>query len=239
MSGHHWHRSAGLLGAICRLVPECNTIAQFHKGLCGHSMNSALYEGYLARLSEGRRKDAGLMLDAFLRSFNSSEEREQWTRTFLKTHTYGAKVRHEVYAELIFPILFAGSKRNDAWSLYWLAGTCQNLYSAHKLYEIINFKGKTDLLKEAYAIDCNSTEVRQELLKSLLDDFAYASHEWPAGILWSVNGATLNQCTEIMSEVALARELDRDCAHALSIDDFESKVKHYKERLMSLPGNRH
>jgi len=175
-------------------------------------MNSALYEGYLA-------------------------EREQWTRTFLKTHTYGARVRHEIYAELIFPVLLAGSKRNDAWSLYWLAGTCQNLYSAHSLYELIKFKRKTDLLKDAYAIDRASTEVREALLKSLLDDFAYASHEWPAAILWSPERATPDQCIEIMSEVAFARELDREYAYALSIDEFESKVKQYKERLMSDPRN--
>jgi hypothetical protein len=31
--------------------------------------------------------------------------------------------------------------------------------------------------KDAYAIDCNSTEVREALLKSLLDDFDYASSE--------------------------------------------------------------
>lgn len=201
-------------------------------------MNLALYEGYLTRLAEGRRNDAKLMLDAFIRSFNSSEEREQWTRTFLQTHIYGAKIRHEVYADLVFPVLLAGSTRNEAWSLYWLAGTIQNLYSAHKLYESIKFKGKTDLLKDAYAIDRTSTEVSEALLKSLLDDFAYASHEWPAGILWSVNGATLDQCTEIMSEVALARELDRNCAYALAIDEFESQVKQYEERLMGDPKNR-
>jgi hypothetical protein len=196
-------------------------------------MNSALYEDYLALLAEGRRKDAGLMLAAFLRSFNTFEERERWTHTFLKTHTYDARVRHEIYAEIIFPSPMAGGKRNDAWSLYWLAGTCQNLYSAHRLFELIKFKSKTDLLKDAYAIDRASTEVREALLKSLLDDFAYASHEWPAAILWSMKGATLDQYTEIMSEVALARELDRECAYALSIDEFESKVKQYKERLMS------
>ncbi|WP_338831268.1 hypothetical protein [Bradyrhizobium sp. 27S5] len=196
-------------------------------------MNSALYEDYLARLSEGRRKDAGLILVAFLRSFNSSEEREDWTHTFLETHTYGARVRHEIYAELIFPVLLAGNKRNDAWSLYWLAGTCENLYTARGLHEQIKFKNKIDLLKDAYAIERNSSEVCEALLKSLLDYFDYASHEWPAGILWGHDGATLKQCNEIMSEVTLARELDRECAHALSIDEFESKVNQYKKRLMS------
>ena len=196
-------------------------------------MNSALYEDYLARLAEGRRKDAGVMLDAFLRSFNSAEEREQWTRTFLRTRTYGARVRHEIYAELIFPVLLAGSKRNDAWSLYWLAGTCQNLYTARRLHEQIKFKDKISLLKEAYAIDRNSSEVCEALLKSLLDYFCHASHEWPAGILWGNDGATLDQCNEIMSEVTLARELDRECAYALPIGEFESKFKQYQERLIS------
>jgi AcrR family transcriptional regulator len=78
------------------------------------------------------------------------------------------------------------------------------LYSAHKLYELIRFKRKTDLLKDAYAINRTSTEVCEALLKSLLDDFAYASHEWPAAILWSPERATPDQYTEIMSEVALA-----------------------------------
>jgi hypothetical protein len=59
-------------------------------------MNSALYEGYLALLAEGRRKDAALMLAAFLRSFDTCEERERWTHTFLRTHTHGARVRHEI-----------------------------------------------------------------------------------------------------------------------------------------------
>jgi hypothetical protein len=179
------------------------------------------------------------MLDALLRSFSTSEEREQWAHRFLRTHTYGARVRHELYAELVFPVLSAGSNRNDAWSLYWLAGTIQNLYKARGLYELIKFKSKTDLLKDAYAIDQNSTGVREALLKSLLDDFDYASHEWPSGILWGPGETTLDRCNEMMSEVTLARELDRERAYAWSIDEFESKLKQYRTRLTSgIPSRR-
>jgi hypothetical protein len=61
--------------------------------------------------------------------------------------------------------------------------------------------------------------VREALLKSLLDYLRHASHEWSAPIiLWGMDGATLDQCDEIMSEVILARELDREGAYALSID---------------------
>jgi hypothetical protein len=58
----------------------------FIKGCVWRSMNSALYEGYLALLAEGRRKDATLILREFLRSFNNYEERELWSHTFLKNH---------------------------------------------------------------------------------------------------------------------------------------------------------
>jgi hypothetical protein len=74
-------------------------------------------------------------------------------------------------------------------------------------------------------------------LKSLLDFFCYASHEWPAGILWGSDGAILDQCNEIMSEVTLARGLDRECAYASSIDEFESKLKQYQERLTGGPAD--
>ena len=124
------------------------------------------------------------MLDAFIRSFNSFEEREQFTRAFLGSHAYGEGIRHELYAEIIFPVLLAGSNRNDAWSLYWLAETIQHLKGARKLYEVIKFKTRTDLLKDAYAVDRDSIEIRKALLKSLWSEFDYASHEWPSGILW-------------------------------------------------------
>ena len=45
------------------------------------------------------------------------------------------------------------------------------------------------------------------------------------------DGATLDQCNEIMSEVALGRELDYEF-YALPIDEFESRLKQYQERLI-------
>jgi hypothetical protein len=41
-----------------------------------------------------------------------------------------------------------------------------------------------------------------------LDGFEYSEHEWPAGILYGMNGANLEQCQEIASAVTEARALD-------------------------------
>jgi hypothetical protein len=51
-----------------------------------------------------------------------------------------------------------------------------------------------------------------------------------------MDGATLDECNEIMTEVTFSRELDRECVHALSIDEFESKLKQYQDRLISGAG---
>jgi len=139
------------------------------------------------------------------------------------------RCRGELYAEIIFPVLLAGSNRNDAWSLYWLAETIQHLKGARKLYEVIKFKTRTDLLKDAYAVDRDSIEIRKALLKSLWSEFDYASHEWPSGILWRPSSRPVRR----NHVVALARELDRECAYAVAIDEFEGKVKQYYERLIS------
>jgi hypothetical protein len=200
-------------------------------------MNPALYEDYWALLAAGRRNEARSSLNAFIQSFRTFEEREQWTRAFLATHAYGERVRHEIYAEVIFPVLLAGSRRKDAWSLFWLAGTSENLSRMRRLHEQIDFKGELAFLKEAYAADRSFSEVRKRLLKHLLNYFVYAGHEWPAGILWGLDGATVDQCAELMSEVILARELDRECAHTASIDEFESMLKQYQERLVSRTRN--
>ena len=196
-------------------------------------MDLHLYEEYARLLAAGCRKEAAVVLRAFIQAFNSFSEREQWTGAFLRTHAFGAKIRHELYAEVIFPVLLAGSKRKDAWSLYWLAGTSQNLYGARQLHEQVGFKDATQLLKDAFAVDPNSISVRLALLDSLLSRFAHAAHEWPRGILWGMDGATLEQCNELMREVSLARELDGDRSRATLIDEFERKLHQYRGLLIS------
>ena len=75
--------------------------------------------------------------------------------------------------------------------------------------------------------------MREALLEGLLGYFRHAAHEWPACIQRGMDAATLDQCNEIMSEVTFSRELDREGVHTLSLDEFESKLKQYQERLIS------
>jgi hypothetical protein len=80
--------------------------------------------------TRGLRKEAKLSICQFVESFTDFAEMEAWTRKFLSTFKGGKRIRHELYERIIFPVLLAGHDRLDPWSIYWLAETAQNLYSA-------------------------------------------------------------------------------------------------------------
>ena len=192
-------------------------------------MDLDLYNKFLAAAAIGCKRDAAQAVAAFVASFAGDAERESWTREFLATHTYSARVRHEIYAEVIFPVLIDGASHGDAWSLYWLAGTAQNHYSDRRLSERIGFRTELGLLKEAYAIQPEQDEVRRALLTAVLAFLDHATHEWPAVILWGMDGATPTQCNEILEEINLTRTLDVDGANGTLIEDIDSKVRAYQE----------
>ena len=190
------------------------------------------YDRFLAAAAAGRKQQAAQNVAAFVASFASDVERETWTREFLASHAYGKRVRHEIYARVVFPVLLAGASRGDPWSLYWLAGTAQNHYSDQRLGERLSFKTELDLLKDAYAIEPGQDEVRRVLLAAVLAFFAHADHEWPAVILWGMDGATPAQCDGLLKEIHFARTLDAKGNYGELIGEFESKVRAYQERLL-------
>ncbi len=194
-------------------------------------MDLSSYEEFERLSNAGLRRQAVPYLKAFLASFKDESEREQWTVSFLATHTYGSKMRHEVFEDVVFPVLLAGWQRKDVWSMYWLAGTSQNLYSAKQLWKKYDYPSEFGFLMEAIAIDPDHVDVRAALLNVLLDQMNYAEHEWPAAILSGNEGASLDDCANFAERISLARELDEGISNAGFIDEFERKLRIYQERL--------
>ena len=189
-----------------------------------------LFDRFLAMRAVGRKKDAAIAVKAFVASFVDDDDRARWTRAFLETHRYGEHVRHEVYAEVIFPVLVAGYERNDAWSLYWLAGTTQNLTDLHLAR--IGHEGDIKLLHRALEIDPGYAQARHELLRAYVAWFSYASHEWPSAILVGFDGASLDDCDLYLAWVARARSLGPDSKQAAFFDDFAGKVRQNRDGLV-------
>lgn len=186
-------------------------------------MDESFYVQFLAEQASGRKEEAKIAIRRFVESFNGLEERETWTRKFLSTHKPGTVVRHELYAEVIFPVLFAGYGKRDPWSLYWLAETEQNLAKAAHLAERIS-SSPQQLLLDAHAIAPASDEIGRGLLRSLLHGFEYIAHEWPSGLLYHVDKPRETQYWELLAEIRLARKLDTSGAHTQQLAEFEQIV---------------
>ena len=187
-------------------------------------MDLRLYDSYAALAAQGRRKEAGAALRAFVVSVTTLADKRRFTQTLLATHAFGRGFRSELLHGVVLPALLEGYQRRDPWSLYWLAGV--GVDPAR-----VEGKGPIALLKDCLALDWEPERVRDTLLRELLAAFAYAAHEWPAGILSGADGATLAQCAQLMEDVRLARTLDRDGRHAAQLNEFEGKLDAYHRRL--------
>jgi hypothetical protein len=80
----------------------------------------------------------------------------------------------------------------------------------------------------------SNNEVRKGLLSVQIRWLQYCIHEYSTGILYgSVNGATIDECQEILSEVEFARKLDVEKNQEKFFNEVHSKVLEYIVRLWS------
>jgi hypothetical protein len=197
-------------------------------------MDPNAYDQFVGLTKAGHRKEAAASLRQFLDSFCDFSERAEWTRKFLATSKFGLRIRHELFQEVIFPVLLDGYRKNDAWSMYWLAGTVKNLVSTPALRHYYKeFGGTINLLKATIALE-NTEPNRDALLQELLKHFDYAGHEWPSGILSGTNGATSVECYAYLDDIRLARELDGCQNYVNKLDVFEARVRIYLARILAI-----
>lgn len=195
-------------------------------------METEYFAEYRRLKEAGRKAEATAALHRFLASFGPDDDRALWVREYLEAGDYGHRIRHEIYQTLVFPVLLEGYRRGDAWSAYWLGRTAQNLYTAPALHAQVSDKAEQQLFAEAYDREPRE-EVRQSLLASLIEWFAYCQHEWPMGILYGIDGAGPEECDELLREVERARSLDRDGAIEPFLGEFERRIREYRRRRTS------
>jgi hypothetical protein len=194
-------------------------------------MNTKHYSEFQECKNRGDRNGARQAIQAFCNSFESLQERVSWTKPFLESGDYGHRIRHELYAYVILPALLDGYRKKDLWSTLWLARTCQSLYQMKEIHAELGHPTDSSLLRECYEIDPSQEDVRVALLETDVRWFRYCIHEWPAGVLYGNDGATPEQCEEILKAIAFARTLDHAGQFAGLLDDVERKTTEYIKRM--------
>ena len=188
------------------------------------------FEEYLDR---GLKKEASRSVRAFISSLDSEEEIYAWVWEYLPNldKNRHSRIRHELFHEVIFPVLKAGYENGDFKSTLWLGKLSQNLYQAQKLHEELDWVTELGFYNKAYDIDPDNDDVRLLLLDSLVSWLQYTEHEWPVGILYGNNGATLEQCQEIAGEVQRVLSMDKKYQYSEFIKQYNKKLCQYRARL--------
>jgi len=196
-------------------------------------MNIEYFKKFEKELSAGLKKQAANSVQLFINSFKSEDEIRSWVWEYLpklekNTHCC---IRHELFVNLVYPTLKKGFEVGHYDSTLWLGKLAQNIYQTKGVFEELGSLAEMGFYRKCYELDSNRIEGKELLLCCLLDWFSYCEHEWPAGILYGNNGATVEQCFEIRQEAEFARSLTVNENEQVFITQFLIKLDQYERDL--------
>ncbi|WP_373976030.1 hypothetical protein NT239_04460 [Chitinibacter sp. SCUT-21] len=196
-------------------------------------MNIKYFECFIVYEEKGLKKQATESIREFIASFQNTAEIEHWVWEYLPTlkKNNHSRIRHELFNELIYPILKTGYEKQDFQSILWLGKVVQNLYQSRKLYKEFIQETELSLFIKSYKINPENDEARLLLLNATIKWLKYTEHEWPSGILYGNDGATLEECNEIDRVVKQAVELDKELLHQAFIAEYQKKLSEYRSSL--------
>ena len=180
-------------GVACQMLPK---------------PQSDLWNAYLELENRGLRSQRNDALDRFLNAFAelpTSTQRE-WTISFAADAIdAGGKtpVRMPFFRRVLLPQLQSAIADRAAGSARWLAGFAQHIYKCTDLRPRLYDGTLTEhgLLLTALEHDSNDVAARRRLLDLLISRLQYTLHELPAGVLYSYEGASIDECRELQSEL--------------------------------------
>ncbi|GHU22712.1 hypothetical protein FACS1894172_05330 [Spirochaetia bacterium] len=192
-------------------------------------MNIEYFNEYIKNKNMGIKTKTKEYVHKFIQSFENYHEKELWTMEYLPTlqHNHNKRIRNELFEALIFPVLLNGYNNKNISVMIWLVKLEQNLIQNQKLWKIINYKSSIQIIRECYDLDPNNTEVIDIYLELKIQWIAYSIHEWPSGILIGMNGATAEQCKELVKELPFLYKLDTKNKYKAYIMDYENKLHDY------------
>lgn len=198
-------------------------------------MNIELFNAFLKHQEFGLKKQASESIRDFISSFKSEAEIQKWVWNYLPQLDFNrhGSIRHELFIELVYPVLKCGYLRKEFEPTLWLGKLIQNLYQNRELHEQLEWITDVQLFREAYKLNRESDEVRILLLEKLISEFNFYMHEYPEVILYGNSAAEAQQCEQIREEVAFAKGLDKERAYTEYISELLNKLNKYESNLGS------
>ena len=169
--------------------------------------STSLWEAYL---NAERQRVRGTMipaLDAFIDSLlcERAETRRCWAREIaasIADHSADVPVRFPLFRRVLVPTLVDGVLQNDTNCARWLAHFESHLIHAKddRLPEIL--RTSVGLLRFVVKHNPRDILARRRLVERDASYLEYTLHELPCGVLYGYDGATVDQCAELLQLLA-------------------------------------
>ena len=118
-------------------------------------------------------------------------------------------LREPLFARIIGPYLVSAfqKKRKDSERyLAYFYPHFRNMPAAQKLIDVPDPPPPMDLLAQAYRRDPDDVQTQNALVQYYAQQFAYAVHEVPFGVLYGHDGATIAECGKWQKDLAIFEE---------------------------------
>lgn len=121
-------------------------------------------------------------------------------------------VRFPLFRAVLFPPLLDGVKNARPGAARWLAGLHNLLYKSPECMALLppNRRYYSGLLQQAVQDDPGDMRSKRDLLESMRDDFDYALHELPAGVLYGNDGASSEECLLLLDDLSAYEKLAQE-----------------------------
>ncbi len=186
------------------------------------------YDRFCEFKAKGLRSQAHQLIPSVVQEFRS-DPKEAFVIELCKGAS-GSKINHHLWQEIVLPFAKAGLEDNPV-AIQCLILTIQNLYGDKASHEDLNRTTEEQLLRRMLKFDPHNTWARTRLVDWLTGWLRYCIHEWPSGILYGANGATIQESHEILEAVEELRSLDSDMKWRQLADDVAVKTHRYISRL--------
>ncbi|GAB5517715.1 hypothetical protein [Rhodopirellula baltica] len=169
---------------------------------------SDLWNAYLEAEHRGLRSERNDALERYLESFAELPvaSQHEWSLELasdIVDDGASTLVRMPLFRRAILPALEAAIATRTPGAARWLAGFAQHIYKCGDLKPRLIDGSLTEhtLLLTAIEHDANDSTARRKLLDLLVRRLDYTLHELPSGVLYGHDGATVDQCREMLGEL--------------------------------------
>ncbi len=128
----------------------------------------------------------------------------------------GITIRQPLFLHVIYPVLTTGINSNNIDAIKSLLGLFEYFGNYEDLMNDKRFSNWT-LLTKGLELAPNDNELLNMYERKQKDYFEYTLHELPTGVLYGSDGATIEQCNELLHDI---NDYEEVCSK-LEIDEHE------------------